>query len=375
MSDILKSYQDELEKLNQTGNLRYLKQIDESQFKLNLSSNDYMGIAKLGLSLPAETGMGSGSSRLLTGNFQAYQALEDELEKQFGSPSLFFNSGYHANIGILPALAQKGDLILSDKLNHASIIDGIKLSDADYHRYKHLDTQHLTRLLKKYRSNYKRVFIVSESIFSMDGDIADLHELIKIKTKYECFLYVDEAHALGTRGEKGLGIAEEQNCLSQIDLLVGTFGKAMNSVGAYLICNAIIKDYLINKMRSLIFTTALPPISIAWNLQILKQSLGMQKERLHLQELSNQFRTALQELGIQTGGDSNIIPIMIGDSEKCKQLAEQLQNLGYLVFPIRPPSVPPNTARLRLSLSADMEWEDLKELPVMIKNLQSKYNS
>ena len=375
MSDILKSYQDELEKLNQTGNLRYLKQIDESQFKLNLSSNDYMGIAKLGLSLPAETGMGSGSSRLLTGNFQAYQALEDELEKQFGAPALFFNSGYHANIGILPALAQKGDLILSDKLNHASIIDGIKLSDADYHRYKHLDAQHLTRLLKKYRSNYKRVFIVSESIFSMDGDIADLHELIKIKTKYECFLYVDEAHALGTRGEKGLGIAEEQNCLSQIDLLVGTFGKAMNSVGAYLICNAIIKDYLINKMRSLIFTTALPPISIAWNLQILKQSLGMQKERLHLQELSNQFRTALQELGIQTGGDSNIIPIMIGDSEKCKQLAEQLQNLGYLVFPIRPPSVPPNTARLRLSLSADMQWKDLKELPVMIKNLQSKYNS
>jgi len=375
MSDILKSYQDELEKLNQTGNLRYLKQIDESQFKLNLSSNDYMGIAKLGLSLPAETGMGSGSSRLLTGNFQAYQALEDELEKQFGAPALFFNSGYHANIGILPALAQKGDLILSDKLNHASIIDGIKLSDADYHRYKHLDTQHLKRLLKKYRSNYKRVFIVSESIFSMDGDIADLHGLIKIKTKYECFLYVDEAHALGTRGEKGLGIAEEQNCLSQIDLLVGTFGKAMNSVGAYLICNAIIKDYLINKMRSLIFTTALPPISIAWNLQILKQSLGMQKERLHLQELSNQFRTALQELDIQTGGDSNIIPIMIGDSEKCKQLAEQLQNLGYLVFPIRPPSVPPNTARLRLSLAADMEWENLKELPVMIKNLQSKYNS
>jgi len=375
MSDILKSYQDELEKLNQTGNLRSLKQIDESQFKLNLSSNDYMGIAKLGLSLPNETGMGSGSSRLLTGNFQAYQALEDELEKQFGAPALFFNSGYHANIGILPALAQKGDLILSDKLNHASIIDGIKLSDADYHRYKHLDAQHLTRLLKKYRSNYKRVFIVSESIFSMDGDIADLHELIKIKTKYECFLYVDEAHALGTRGEKGLGIAEEQNCLSQIDLLVGTFGKAMNSVGAYLICNAIIKDYLINKMRSLIFTTALPPISIAWNLQILKQSLGMQKERLHLQELSNQFRTALQELGIQTGGDSNIIPIMIGDSEKCKQLAEQLQNLGYLVFPIRPPSVPPNTARLRLSLSADMQWKDLKELPVMIKNLQSKYNS
>ncbi len=374
MSDILKSYQDELEKLNQTGNLRSLKQIDESQFKLNLSSNDYMGIAKLGLSLPAETGMGSGSSRLLTGNFQAYQALEDELEKQFGAPALFFNSGYHANIGILPALAQKGDLILSDKLNHASIIDGIKLSDADYHRYKHLDTQHLKRLLKKYRSNYKRVFIVSESIFSMDGDIADLHELIKIKTKYECFLYVDEAHALGTRGKKGLGIAEEQNCLSQIDLLVGTFGKAMNSVGAYLICNAIIKDYLINKMRSLIFTTALPPISIAWNLQILKQSLGMQKERLHLQELSNQFRTALQKLDIQTGGDSNIIPIMIGDSEKCKQLAEQLQNLGYLVFPIRPPSVPPNTARLRLSLSADMQWKDLKELPELINNLQSKYN-
>jgi len=372
MTDILKSYQDELEKLSQTGNLRSLKQIDESRYKLNLSSNDYMGIAKLGLSIPEEKGMGSGSSRLLTGNFQAYQALEDELEKQFGSPALFFNSGYHANIGILPAMAQKGDLILSDKLNHASIIDGIKLSDADYHRYKHLDYQHLTRLLDKYRSQYKRVFIISESIFSMDGDVADLQELIKIKKQYDCFLYVDEAHALGTRGEKGLGIAEEQNCLTEIDLLVGTFGKAMNSVGAYLVCNAIIKDYLINKMRSLIFTTALPPISIAWNLQILKQSLGMSKEREHLQKLSNQFKIALQDLDIQTGGDSNIIPIMIGNSEACRQLAEQLQKLGYLVFPIRPPSVPPNTARLRLSLSADMQWEDLKDIPAIISELQSK---
>jgi 8-amino-7-oxononanoate synthase len=375
MSDILKSYQDELDKLSQTGNLRSLKQIDEKQFKLNLSTNDYMGIAKLGLSVPEEKGMGSGSSRLLTGNFIAYKNLEDELENQFGSPSLFFNSGYHANIGILPALASKGDLILSDKLNHASIIDGIKLSDADYHRYKHLDYAHLERLLEKYRSNYKRVFIVSESIFSMDGDIADLLKLIKIKEKYECLLYIDEAHALGTRGEKGLGIAEEQNCLSQIDLLVGTFGKAMNSVGAYLICNTIIKDYLINKMRSLIFTTALPPISIAWNLQILKQSLGMNEERVHLQKLSNRFRTALQDLGIETGGDSNIVPIMIGDSEDCKQIAVQMQKLGYLVFPIRPPSVPPNTSRLRLSLSADMKWDDLKELPQVIKNLQLSINN
>jgi len=370
MSNILKSYQDELEKLSQTGNLRSLKQIDEKQFKLNLSSNDYLGIAKMKLTLPDEKGMGSGSSRLLTGNFEAYKLLEDELEKLFGSPALFFNSGYHANIGILPALAQKGDLILSDKLNHASIIDGIKLSDADYHRYKHLDYKHLKRLLKKYRTNYNRVFIVSESIFSMDGDVADLNELIKIKNKYDCFLYVDEAHALGTRGEKGLGIAEEQNCLSQIDLLVGTFGKAMNSVGAYLICNPIIKDYLINKMRSLIFTTALPPISIAWNLQILKQSTGMQKERQHLQKLSNQFRNALQNKGIETGGDSNIIPIMIGESDNCKIIAEMMQKHGYLVFPIRPPSVPPNTARLRLSLTADMQWDDLKDLPKLISNLQ-----
>jgi len=203
----------------------------------------------------------------------------------------------------------------------------------------------------------------------MDGDVADLLKLIQIKEKYKCLLYIDEAHALGTRGEKGLGIAEEQNCLSQIDLLVGTFGKAMNSVGAYLICNAIIKDYLINKMRSLIFTTALPPISIAWNLQILKQSLGMNKEREHLQKLSNRFRTALQDLKIETGGDSNIVPIMIGDSEHCKQIAVQMQKLGYLVFPIRPPSVPPNTSRLRLSLSADMKWDDVKELPEIIKNL------
>jgi 8-amino-7-oxononanoate synthase len=366
--DLLDKYKQELDKLEGSGNLRSLKIINPNDYKVNLSSNDYLGVSHKNLPRPKGNEYGSGSSRLLTGNFEEYGLLENELEKLYGRPALFFNSGYHANIGILPALSGKNDLILSDKLNHASIIDGIRLSSADYKRYKHTDYDHLTSILEQSRGNYERVFIVSESIFSMDGDEADLRKLIEIKNKYNCFLYIDEAHALGVRGLQGLGLAEEQECIDEIDFLVGTFGKAMNSIGAYIIATAVIKNYLINKMRSLIFTTALPPIVVSWNYSMLRTIIKMRIERDHLMTLSDQLREELTKRGIETSGSSNIIPVMVGDSQKCVNLADYLQKKGFLVFPIRPPAVPPGTARLRLSLCADMDWEDIKELPLLIKD-------
>ncbi|MGQ1911440.1 aminotransferase class I/II-fold pyridoxal phosphate-dependent enzyme [Marinifilum sp. RC60d5] len=368
MNDYLNKYKEELDKLNEAGNLRSLKKISPNDIKVNLSSNDYLGVSKKNIPRPKGNSFGSGSSRLLTGNFKEYDLLENELENLYGRASLFFNSGYHANIGILSALASKGDLVLCDKLNHASIIDGIRLSSADYIRFKHKDCNSLKQILTEKRDKYDRVFIVSESIFSMDGDEPNINELIEIKKKFNCFLYIDEAHALGVRGEKGLGLAEEKNCIQEVDLLIGTFGKAMNSIGAFIICDSIIKDYLINKMRSLIFTTALPPIVISWNYIMLRTIVKMKMEREHLITLSNKLRKKLIELDIKTNGNSNIISILIGDSQKCVNLAEYLHQKGYLTFPIRPPAVPKGSARLRLSVCAQMDWEDVKDLPLLIKN-------
>ncbi|RUT72879.1 aminotransferase class I/II-fold pyridoxal phosphate-dependent enzyme [Ancylomarina longa] len=372
MKECFDQYQEELNQLKESGNYRTLKKISNSEFKVNLSSNDYLGVSKKNIPRPKGNSFGSGSSRLLTGNFKEYELLESELEKLYNKSALFFNSGYHANIGILAALTDKDDLILSDKLNHASIIDGMRLSNADSVRFKHLDYVHLENILKRKRKEYNRVFIVSESIFSMDGDEADLHRLIELKEQFNCILYLDEAHALGVRGNKGLGLSEEQNCIDNIDILIGTFGKAMNSIGAYAISNTTLKNYLINKMRSLIFTTALPPIVVNWNYSILKTIVKMSLEREHLMDISNQLRDSLIAEGLPTSGSSNIVPVQIGNSQKCVRLAEFLQKKGFLIFPIRPPAVPVNKARLRLSVCADMVWNDLKEVPALIKEFCDK---
>ncbi|WP_218184464.1 aminotransferase class I/II-fold pyridoxal phosphate-dependent enzyme [Pelistega indica] len=243
------------------------------QYCLNLSGNDYLGLSyKKELQqefLEQYRGdiplFSSTSSRLLTGNFVQYQQLEMLMADLFQQEScLLFNSGYHANIGILPAITDKNSLIIADKLVHASLIDGIRLAGCDFLRYRHNDYQHLATLLTDNASLYQRIIIVTESIFSMDGDFTDLTALIQLKKQYNnILLYVDEAHAFGLYGKKGLGLAEELNCISDIDFLVGTFGKAAASIGAYLISSRLIRDLLINKMRPLIFSTTIPPFNIA----------------------------------------------------------------------------------------------------------------
>ncbi|PKL15216.1 MAG: 8-amino-7-oxononanoate synthase, partial [Spirochaetae bacterium HGW-Spirochaetae-6] len=244
----------------------------EEKAYLNLSGNDYLGLAtRMDLQnefqtqhlLPALEKPGlftSSSSRLLTGNHALYTSLEEQLSRWSGMESaLVFSSGYHANLGIIPALASHGDIIFSDKLNHASIQDALKLSDTKFIRYPHLDYDKLESLLKIHRSTHKKALIVSESLFSMDGDRADLKRLVELKNRYNCMLYVDEAHAAGVFGDKGIGLCEEEGILNEVDILVGTFGKALASFGAYALCSLAMKDYLINTARSLIFTTALPP--------------------------------------------------------------------------------------------------------------------
>lgn len=342
---------------------------------LNLSSNDYLGLGQneelrrrfyqgLEHGESENFALAAASSRLLTGDTPLAHRLEQELAGTYGTEAaLLFNSGYHANIGILPALFGKGDLILSDKLNHASLHDGLQLSRADHKRFRHGDYKQLHDLLSRYRKEYDQVVLVSESVFSMDGDEADLERLLELKHEFDVRLYLDEAHGVGVYGRNGLGKAEEKGVLSDIDFLVGTFGKALASVGAFICCSQEIRDYLVNHSRSFIFTTALPPVTLNWNLFVFRHMLTMAGERNHLKRISKQLRLALEEKGIRTGGSTNIVPVLIGEDSLALEQANKMQELGYLVLPVRPPTVPEGTARFRFSICANMEWQDLRKLP------------
>lgn len=348
---------------------RYIER--DNQRMLNMSSNDYLGLAsneslqrvffqQYGKDLPALT---SSSSRLLTGNFPIYNDLEQLIARQFQREScLLFNSGYHANLGILPALTTSKSLILADKLIHASIIDGIRLSQCKFFRYRHHDYDHLRQLLEKNADKFDRTFIVTESVFSMDGDVADLVELVKLKKQFpNVYLYVDEAHAIGVYGEKGLGIAEQAGVIADIDLLVGTFGKALASMGAYVICDQVIKEILINQMRPLIFSTALPPLNVAWTYFLFEQLPQFQQKRQHLNELSAFLRNEVAHRTGNMPSSTCIVPYILGDNEATLSRAYRLQQQGYYCLPIRPPTVPKGTSRIRLSLTADMTKEEIIE--------------
>lgn len=366
----------ELQKLEVSGAKRRLPEVrfDGTQViaggrrMLNLSSNDYLGLSS-DISMQnsfledfagkKEFSMSSCSSRLLTGNFSAYGELEQCLSDMYGRAAVVFSSGYHANSGILPAITDSQSLILADKLVHASIIDGLRLSKATVMRYAHNNYEHLCILLQKYAANYREVIIVTESIFSMDGDIADLRFLAGLKKQYDnLYLYVDEAHAFGVRGEKGLGVCEEAGVSGEIDFLVGTFGKAAASFGAFLICAPEVKEYMVNKMRTLIYTTALPPFCIYWTLSVLNRFPEFGQKRRHLQEIAEKVRKGAEKKGYVSESQSHIIPVVAGSNEAAIRLAQDMQNAGFYVLPLRPPTVPEGTSRLRLSLTAAITLEE-----------------
>ena len=378
---LLDHYAEQLDQFKQQGNFRQFTSNQQQgrwitiqdRTMLNLASNDYLGLAA-DLSLREEfldtlqidrALFSSSSSRLLTGNFAEYEQFENSLSKAFGRAALLFNSGYHMNIGILPALADSKTIILADKLVHASMIDGIRLSNAQYVRYRHNDLQHLEQLLQKYQQDeqVERIIVVTESIFSMDGDETDLAALAQLKQRFvKTMLYVDEAHAIGVRGEQGLGCAEQYGVLHQIDFLVGTFGKAIASIGGYIICDPIIRDYLINKMRPLIFSTALPPISMAWSDFIFKKVLNMQQQRQHLAEISHFLQQAVIAKGFSSPSSSHIIPIIVGESNAAIEKARYVQQQGFYAMPVRPPTVPQNSSRLRISLTSMVQKAELEKL-------------
>jgi len=387
MTDLPETCRAELERLRGLGRHRSLSVLSHGprgsveragKSLLNLSSNDYLGLGADEQLLRAflrempeeildERGMTASSSRLLTGSGPACAALEEELAALYGGRECcVFSSGYHANLGILTALGRTGDLFLSDRLNHASIIDGMRLSEAGFRRYRHRDYGHLEDLLRAAAGGPGRTFIVSESVFSMDGDLADLPALVRLKERYGATLIVDEAHAVGVFGELGRGLAEAAGVLDQVDVLVGTFGKALASVGAFAVTAPPLKEYFVNTVRPFIFTTALPPAVLSWSRLTLRRMQAMGRERAELAALGRRLRGELAALGCVTGGDSQIVPVIVGEDAAAVRLALRLQEAGYLVLPIRPPTVPPGTARVRLSLTAALSWDDLRTLPAAV---------
>lgn len=380
--NLLAHYAEQLDQLKYQGNFRQFTQNHQrgreiciaNQSMLNLASNDYLGLAAdeqlrvafFDQSSPQDRVMSSASSRLLTGNFPEYERLEQCLQQAFhGRAALVFNSGYHMNIGILPALSDARTMILADKLVHASMIDGIRLSAAKYVRYRHNDLPHLQQLLVRYQAddNYDRIIVVTESIFSMDGDETDLKQLVELKKQHsKVMLYVDEAHAIGVRGEQGLGCAEQYQVIDDIDLLVGTFGKALASVGGYLICHPVLREYLINHMRPLIFSTAQPPICMGWTAFVFEKMMQLNRQRQHLISLSQTLQQAVKSKGYVCPSSSHIVPVIIGDSQAAVDRAQQLQQAGFYVMPVRPPTVPQHSSRLRISLNSMIEQHDIQQL-------------
>jgi len=347
--------------------------------RINLSGNDYLALGgkpdltreflatRQDLFSSERSPFSASASRLLTGNHAEYARLEARLGELYENrAALALMSGYHVNVGLLGALASEGDLIVSDRLNHASLIDGIRLSKARHLIYPHLDYDRLRELLGVERARHRNLFIVTESVFSMDGDVADLNRLAAIKREHDGFLVVDEAHALGVFGPRGLGLAEEKGLIADVDIIVGTFGKALCSSGAFIACDPLIREYLVNRLRPLIYSTAQPPLNVAWTGFLLEKVLTMEAERQRVLSLAAGFREKLQSRGLRTLGESQIVPLLLGSNDAALAAARTLGENGFLVFPIRPPTVPEGTSRIRFSLNADIEKSDLARLAALI---------
>lgn len=368
----MEAYRQRLELFEKEGRLRHIpSEISPSEQSviIDLSSNDYMGLAtnksdyQTGNQRSGE--FSSVASRLLSRRQHSHELLEDYLGEAFGKSALLFNSGYHANTGLIPALAIEGTLLLSDKLIHASMIDGVKLSRSPFKRFRHNDMEQLEKIIVNEIENYDRIIVLTESIFSMDGDLSPLEELVRIKQKYtKILLYVDEAHGFGVRGETGLGLCEELGIIQDVDFIIGTLGKAAASSGAFVICTPEMKQYFINTARSFIFSTALPPMCSEQSLINVVKLRGMIKERKHLLEIGKYLTKKLSEIDPGSSGDgkSHIVPYIVGNAQKTVDICNRLRTAGFDALPIRRPTVAAGTERIRFSLNANISFETIDKL-------------
>ena len=366
-SVILRRLESELASLKAQSGLRHL---DEMQ-GINLSSNDYLGlstdprlreaaIAALAAGVPvASTG-----SRLLSGNAPIWVELEAEFAGFIGTEAaLYFGSGYAANVGLLSALLRPDDIVFSDQSNHASIIDGIRLSRARKVIFPHLDLNFLEDALRHGNAYAGQKLIVVESVFSMDGDRAPLDDLLEMAERFGAELIVDEAHATGVLGPQGRGLVAAIGGTRRVLATVHPCGKALASAGGFVCCSETLKQYLINRARSFIFSTAMPPYLAAQIRCAVEIAAEADAERKHLESLSGFLRRELQQAGFDTGAsDSQIVPVLLGGNDTALYFAQEVCRAGFAVRPIRPPTVAVGTSRLRLSLNAKLSTEVLEKL-------------
>ena len=368
-------FEDELSQLEQKQLLRCLTVVDSyhgpritinGKSLLLMCSNDYLGLANHPALCEAacapmkQYGFGAGASRLVSGSSALHHELERRLALFKGAESaIVFNSGYAANTGIIPSVVGEGDVVLSDGMNHASIVDGCRLSKADVHVYRHNDVGHVEEILKK-QLTVRRKLIVTDGVFSMDGDIAPLPELAFLAEKYGAIMMVDDAHATGVLGKTGKGTIEHFGLAGRVHIQMGTLGKALGSFGAYAAGSKELVDLLINRARSFIYSTAMPPSVCAASIAALDVVENEPGRRENLWRNRDQLFSGLQLLGIDTGAsETPIVPIIIGDSSKALHVAQKLFEYGVYATAIRPPTVPDGTARIRTTLMATHSVQDI----------------
>ncbi len=370
--------QEEITRLEGKNLKRSLRQVASPQGReitidgrkvLNFCSNNYLGLADdprlvsaAEVSLRLE-GFGSGASRLVCGNMDSHTKLEEAIARYKGvERCLVFTSGYMANVGIISALFSREDLIISDKLDHASIIDGIVLSRAEHHRYPHNDMDVLERFLSK-GADFRRRLIVTDSVFSMDGDVAPLKKIVSLARKYDAMVMADEAHAFGVLGPNGRGLAEHLGVEDQIDIQMGTLSKAAGAFGAYCCGNSDLIELVLNRARSFVYTTGMPPSVAAAGCKALEIMANESWRREQLLKNAQDIRKGLKDLGFDVSSDPTpIIPVVLKDAALSVEFSKRLMDRGIFVQAIRPPTVPVDTSRLRITVMATHTNQDIKRL-------------
>ena len=351
---------------------------------VNLCSNDYLGLAEDARlkeavleAVASSARVGGTGSRLLSGHDPVWNELEEEFAGFAGAEAaLYFSSGYAANVGLLTSVLRKNDLVFSDALNHASLIDGIRLSGARKEIYPHRDLNCLERALRRHEGETCRKLIVTESVFSMDGDVADLRAMQELAERYGASLVVDEAHATAVHGPHGAGMVAEARLAGEVFATVHTCGKALASAGAFVCGTRVLREFLVNHARMLIFSTALPPYMAAQVGAALRLAKTMEAEREYLRTIAGALSASLRREGWDVSRTvSQIVPVIVGSNEEALAAAAFLQEQGFAVRAIRPPTVPAGTARLRLSLTARVTREQVAGIVAALQNWRGAQSS
>lgn len=334
---------------------------------VNLSSNNYLGLAthpdveKAAIDAVKKYGAGTGSVRTIIGNQAPLEELElllAEFKKE--EAVTVFQSGLNCNIGAIQAIVNRGDLIISDELNHASIIDGVRLSRADKAVFKHSNMEDLERVLKEKRDDYNNVLIITDGVFSMDGDLAKLPEIVKLAKQYKCLTYVDDAHGSGVLGENGRGTVDHFGLHGEVDFIIGTLSKAIGVIGGYVASKKVVKEWLLHRGRPILFSTALPPAAIGATIQSVKLLMGSTEYTDKLWDNAQYFKTKLAKLGFNIGhSETPITPVIVGKEDLTMKFSKSLLEEGVFVSGIVFPTVPKGTGRLRCMISAAHTKEDL----------------